>query len=150
MANKYEGRVSIKRDTLGILGSSLGGLISCYAGWTRLDVFGKVGFIGSSFWWDDQDYQNNVVPQECPTKAGSMPQIYMDSGKGSRGERDCTQYTSEIYALEHSRCGFTAGANTRTNVQDGGVHNEASWASCFNILIQKFYLADNVSAAPYI
>jgi len=100
VASKYEGRVLIERDTLGILGSSLGGLISCYAGWTRSDIYGKVGCMSSSFWWDDQDYQNNVVPQGCPTKAGSMPQIYMDSGNGSRGERDCTQYTSEIYALE--------------------------------------------------
>jgi len=46
-------RVEINRDTLGILGSSLGGLISCYAGWTRSTVYGKVGCMSSSFWWND-------------------------------------------------------------------------------------------------
>ena len=49
-------RVEISRDTLGILGSSLGGLISCYAGWTRSDIYGKVGCMSSSFWWDNLDY----------------------------------------------------------------------------------------------
>jgi predicted alpha/beta superfamily hydrolase len=34
---------------LGILGSSLGGLISCYAGWTRSKVYGKIGCMSSSF-----------------------------------------------------------------------------------------------------
>jgi predicted alpha/beta superfamily hydrolase len=46
-------RVDIQRDTLGIMGSSLGGLISCYAGWTRSEVYGKIGCMSSSFWWND-------------------------------------------------------------------------------------------------
>lgn len=46
-------RVEIDHSTLGIAGSSLGGLISCYAGWTRSEVYGKVGCMSSSFWWDN-------------------------------------------------------------------------------------------------
>ena len=49
-------RVEINREKLGILGSSLGGLISCYAGWTRSDVYGKIGCMSSSFWWDNEDF----------------------------------------------------------------------------------------------
>ena len=45
-----------KGRSLGILGSSLGGLISCYAGWTRPQVYGRVGCMSSSFWWNDQDF----------------------------------------------------------------------------------------------
>ena len=59
-------RVEISRDTLGILGSSLGGLISCYAGWTRSDVYGKVGCMSSSFWWDNQDFQTNLITKSTP------------------------------------------------------------------------------------
>lgn len=55
---KSKFRVDIQRDSLGILGSSLGGLISCYAGWTRSTVYGKVGCMSSSFWWNNQDFQN--------------------------------------------------------------------------------------------
>jgi len=36
---------------VGILGSSLGGLISCYAGWTRPSVYSAVGCMISSFWY---------------------------------------------------------------------------------------------------
>jgi hypothetical protein len=35
-------RVELQQPNLGILGSSLGGLISCYAGWTRSSVYSKV------------------------------------------------------------------------------------------------------------
>ena len=37
---------------LGIMGSSLGGLISCYAGWTR-QTYSRVGCMSSSFWWNN-------------------------------------------------------------------------------------------------
>ena len=30
------------QENMGVLGSSLGGLISCYAGWTRSSVYSKV------------------------------------------------------------------------------------------------------------
>jgi predicted alpha/beta superfamily hydrolase len=56
-------------DRWSILGSSLGnktdvfclctlnlvhpgGLVSCYAGWTRPDVWGYAGCMSSSFWWN--------------------------------------------------------------------------------------------------
>jgi len=41
-------RTSRKIEDRGILGSSLGGLISCYAGWTRA-TFAKAGCMSSSF-----------------------------------------------------------------------------------------------------
>ena len=44
----------------GILGSSLGGLVSCFAGWTRPHVYTSVGCMSTSFWWNDEDF-NNVV-----------------------------------------------------------------------------------------
>jgi predicted alpha/beta superfamily hydrolase len=31
-------------------GSSLGGLVSCYTGWTRSNVWSKAGCMSSSFW----------------------------------------------------------------------------------------------------
>ena len=37
-----------------IMGSSLGGLVSAYAGVTRPAVFGLVGAMSPSTWWDDR------------------------------------------------------------------------------------------------
>ena len=65
-------RVDIARETLGILGSSLGGLLSCYAGWTRSGVYGRVGCMSSSFWWDSNDFQRNVQTSVSPVVAGQV------------------------------------------------------------------------------
>jgi predicted alpha/beta superfamily hydrolase len=68
-------RVDINRDHLGILGSSLGGLISCYGGWTRPQVYGKVGCMSSSFWWDENDFQKRIIPASVP--ATPVPTFYV-------------------------------------------------------------------------
>ena len=47
-------RLVVNKDNLGMLGSSLGGLISCYAGWSRSNTYSKVGCMSSSFWWNNQ------------------------------------------------------------------------------------------------
>jgi predicted alpha/beta superfamily hydrolase len=44
------------RDHTGIMGSSLGGLISFYAGLKYQDVFSKVGVFSPSFWFNDSIY----------------------------------------------------------------------------------------------
>jgi predicted alpha/beta superfamily hydrolase len=132
-------RVTIERDSLGILGSSLGGLISCYAAWTRSAVYGRAGCMSSSFWWDENDYQKNVITGSQPPK-DMLPVIYMDSGDGSKGERDCGRYTQEIYDYELSDCGYSS-ENTFTYVMPGGTHDEASWGERFHIPIEKLYPA---------
>ena len=44
------------RDYTGIMGSSMGGLISHYAGIGYQDVFGKVGAFSCSFWFSEESY----------------------------------------------------------------------------------------------
>jgi predicted alpha/beta superfamily hydrolase len=81
-------RVKIdKGGRLGIIGSSLGGLISCYAGVTRPTLFGRVGCMSSSFWWNNQDFQNVVLPGHS-LKGKAHPIFYMDSGTNG-GEASC-------------------------------------------------------------
>ena len=45
------GRLLTGRDSLGIMGYSLGGLMSCYAAWTRSSVYGLASCQSASFWW---------------------------------------------------------------------------------------------------
>lgn len=74
-------------DNLGILGSSLGGLISCYAGFTRPTVYGRAGCMSSSFWWNNEDF-NNVILR----KHGRVPvTFYLDSGNAGTDNDDETQ-----------------------------------------------------------
>ncbi|KAJ1430975.1 Alpha/Beta hydrolase protein [Ochromonadaceae sp. CCMP2298] len=130
-------RVEIQRETLGILGSSLGGLISCYAGWTR-NVYGKVGCMSSSFWWDDGDFQKHVMLQQDPAVAGqSLPHIYMDSGTAE--PPSTTVYVNQIYdyCLQD---GFSTEEVCRY-LDQGGSHSESSWGPRFHIPIEYLYPA---------
>ena len=93
-------RILIQKESLGILGSSLGGLISCYGGWTRSSIYGKVGCMSTSLWWDDQDYQNMVVIESIP--ASPLPVFYMDSGTSGSlgGEAQCAVYTTQLFEYQ--------------------------------------------------
>lgn len=130
-------RISIVREQLGILGSSLGGLISCYAGWTRSTIYGKVGCMSSSFWWDDNNYQQHVILENSPSTEIAYPSFYMDSGTRG-GDETCAIYTSQIYDIYQSK-GFVADQNLFKYIDQGGSHNEASWGSRFYLPMQDLY-----------
>jgi len=133
---KEQFRVDISRATLGILGSSLGGLISCYGGWTRPQVYGKVGCMSSSFWWDSNDYQKSVVPASSP--APPLAKFYMDSGTGSVGEMECTELTNQVLG-EMEEKGFVDGDTVETYVDQGATHSESSWGPRLHIPIEFLY-----------
>jgi len=135
-------RVQIKRETLGILGSSLGGLISCYAGLTRPSVYGRVGCMSSSFWWDENDFQNNVVPASKPLEP--LNHIYMDSGTGSLGEKECTAYTANIYDQLVTDKDYSAEQDVFKYVDEGATHSESYWGPRFHIPLEDLYPSSTV------
>jgi predicted alpha/beta superfamily hydrolase len=135
-------RVEIKRETLGILGSSLGGLISCYAGLTRPSVYGRVGCMSSSFWWDENDFQNNVVPASKPLEP--LNHIYMDSGTGSLGEKECTAYTANIYDQLVADKHYEEGKEVLKYVDEGATHSESYWGPRFHIPLEDLYPSSTV------
>lgn len=51
---------------LAVMGSSLGGLISCYAAYKRSAVFQRAGCMSSSFFWNNEDFNNVVIPSVQP------------------------------------------------------------------------------------
>lgn len=137
-------RAEISRSSLGILGSSLGGLISCYAGWTRPNIYGKVGCMSSSFWWADQDYMNHMLPEHTAPTA-PRAHFYMDSGTAGSlgGEAQCAVYTAQVYDYMIST-GFGGAEEVEKYVDVGGQHNEASWGSRFYLPLEFLYPADTV------
>lgn len=57
-------------------GSSLGGLISCYAMYTRPTFFKNAICMSSSFWWNNEDFNNKVITNKYNTNTI----LYLDSG----------------------------------------------------------------------
>ena len=134
-------RVDISRDTLGILGSSLGGLISCYAGWTRDSIYGKVGCMSSSFWWDDNDFQKNVIPSSTPGIPYNI--IYMDYGTGSVGEKECGAYTTNIFEQMIGK-GYKENVEVFKYADEGATHSESYWGPRFHIPMEHLYPSSTV------
>jgi len=48
----------------GIGGSSLGGLLSCYAAYTRPSLFTAAICMSSSFWWNKEDFDKKILQKD--------------------------------------------------------------------------------------
>jgi len=112
------------RETTAVVGSSLGGLISLYAGVRRPDVFGVVGALSPSTWWDGR-----VILREAMSLAGRPVRplrVYVDSGDAG-ASRDGVDDTRELAATLRA-AGYVEGTTLRYVVQAGGQHSERYWA----------------------
>eukprot|EP00050_Salpingoeca_kvevrii_P018058 m.70377 g.70377 ORF g.70377 m.70377 type:complete len:483 (+) comp7876_c0_seq1:1570-3018(+) len=128
-------RVRTDRANLGILGSSLGGLISCYAGCTRPQVYSRIGCMSSSFWWNNQDFNSTIIPK-CAAKNGESF-FYLDSGNsgsptdcGSEDADDCVETQTIVRDLVAR--GLTFGSSVFYYLDPGAQHSEYYWGHRFN------------------
>ena len=113
-------RTEPDRAHTGILGSSVGGLISAYAG---VDVWGIVGAMSPSTWWDNTVIIGDVGGM--PT--GARPaRVYVDSGDSGSSNDDVTN--TNMLAATYVNIGYTSGVDFLHVVQAGGQHNEVYWA----------------------
>lgn len=107
-----------------LIGSSLGGLISFYAGLTRPMTFGGVGCLSGSLWWDNKHLINQV--QLTPSHRLPPTLIYLDAG----GINDNLGDTLEMREALLSK-GRILGKNLFFVHEPDGRHNEAAWARRF-------------------
>jgi len=98
-----------------LMGSSLGGLVSLYAGAKFNDIFGLIGAMSPSIWWDKKSILEIIKLSKFPLK------VYMDSGMVGGEE--------PYAALEAAKLYMKMGPQKFQFIldRDGG-HNEKSWA----------------------
>lgn len=111
-----------RADTV-LIGSSLGGLISSYAGVRKSDTFGLIGAMSPSVWWDNRALLG-IVAQ---TGATRPIRVYVDSGD-SGNSNDGVNDTRDLAAAYRS-LGYVDGPTLRHVVQPGAIHTESAWAS---------------------
>jgi len=111
-----------------MMGSSLGGLISFYAGWTRSDVYGKVAGMSSSFWWDSEQLVNTV---QNHSTASPQADFYIDIG-GNEGSVSSSQLMNSALLSQ----GFVQGQNMYYYYDANGSHTESSWRNRLVIPLQ--------------
>lgn len=110
------------RKYTGLMGSSLGGLISLYGGIQYQDVFSKVGSFSPAYWFADEcfDHVTNTGKQE-PMKIYTI----ISALEG-------TTYLDNMYQMETTlmNAGFTSDELSRT-LHNDGEHSEWYWAREF-------------------
>ena len=114
-------RSSPGRLDTAIAGSSLGGLASAYAGLWYADVFGLVGVMSPSTWWNNDELIGLVQVHQSATPQPAR--VYLDSGDSGPSNDDVTQ--TQVLAQAYQA---TAGVQVHYLVGKGDTHTESSWA----------------------
>jgi len=136
-----EYRTRPERGSTVLLGSSMGGLFSLWAAWTRPDVFGGAICLSSSFWWGERFMLNLVSGGICPAP---RPNLYLDSGAAaSKGEhdastRDGVHDTRAMYRALREHC-YELGDDLFLLSWTGHHHDTRSWAARVSTPLQLFF-----------
>jgi len=118
------------REHTGIMGSSLGGLISHYGSLANQDVFSKAGIYSPSYWFSDSVWAfTNMAGRQDAMR------IYLMCG-GSEGQSTINNMMDMQDSL--LEIGFTEDELSLT-VIPGGEHNEQLWSSDFGNAYQWLF-----------
>jgi predicted alpha/beta superfamily hydrolase len=108
-----------------LAGSSLGGLVTAYAGLKYPNVFGRLGELSPSTWWNTNvivgDVQGTLAAPNRPAI------VYVDSGSGTADDEADTDTLAQAYLA----LGYVDGSNFRHVIQSNAAHNETYWAERF-------------------
>jgi len=128
-----EYRTLTDAEHTGVMGSSLGGIASLYLGWTRPDVFTRIGAMSPSYWWADSQIVRMI--EELPPPDGLR--IWMDMGTAE--DRTDTNNDDISDVIETHRAvrdtligyGFKLGRNLKYVEDEDAPHNERAWSARF-------------------
>jgi predicted alpha/beta superfamily hydrolase len=121
IATQY--RVRTDRDSTGLGGSSLGGLVSLYLGLRYARWFGKLAIMSPSVWWNRKSilgYVNEHAPE-----IWDRPRLWLDVGdkEGRRTVHDVEMLDRRLKANH-----WQPGQTLHFEKVHGGTHDEPSWA----------------------
>lgn len=110
------------RENTGIMGSSLGGLISHFGVFQHTEVFGKAGLFSPSYWFSD-----SVWAFTASAQAGHWLRVYQmcGSAEGSNTDVNMLRMSDSLIAIGLPE------TNIKNVVIPGGQHNEALWRGQF-------------------
>lgn len=126
-------------ENTAIMGSSMGGLISLYAGLRNSDTFGKAGVISPSIWYNDKSILDSIASmEELPNT-----KFWIDAGTGeTAGVGDqlgsMVQNARDLSALLMEKGAAPVDDFLYYEVPKAG-HNEASWSERVNMTLTYFF-----------
>jgi enterochelin esterase-like enzyme len=135
-------RVRHERESTGMGGSSLGGLVTLYLGIRHAQHFGKLALMSPSVWWNHKSvlgYLNEQAPQ-----LWELPRLWLDVGdrEGHRTLRDAEHLARRLKAN-----GWQPGQTMHFEKVHGGSHDEGSWATRVRPMLKFLFPAHGRSLA---
>jgi predicted alpha/beta superfamily hydrolase len=123
-------RTRRERNSTAIMGSSLGGLVSLYAGAAFSQTFGLVGALSPSIWWNQESIINTVL------RAPFMPaKVYLDSGDSGGEKPEDVQACAGAFKFR----GMVNTVNLKIIIQPGATHSEQFWAERLPLALQFLF-----------
>lgn len=126
-------RTQSDKSHTGIMGSSLGGLISFYTARAYPNTFGQVGMISPSVWWKDEQAKLDI---------GAFPKdvkIWVDMGTQEGRNPEATLKTAKDFVSGLEQAGFKHFNNLAFHIEEGADHSEAAWARRIERPLRFFY-----------
>ncbi|MCA9517319.1 MAG: hypothetical protein KC635_20405, partial [Myxococcales bacterium] len=127
-------RTQCEGSVTGLVGSSLGGLVSFYLGMRDPGTWGRVGAVSPSFWWNSQELSG-----EFEGYTGPLPTrlwVDMGTGEGSGGETIAT--TRRVVAAARAK-GMVDRDDLGYLEVPGAQHNEAAWKGRMPAILAFLY-----------
>jgi predicted alpha/beta superfamily hydrolase len=131
------------RQHTGVLGSSLGGLISLYLVWWHPETFSMAGCLSGSWMWDNTASLRMAASEKPPTP---LLRIYLDHGSEDAEGNQAWVYRSMRDALINR--GFVLGKNLAYHYGLNDEHNEASWGRRVWRPLVFFFGKKSIARAP--
>ncbi len=100
-------------------GSSLGGLVSMYAGLAHSDTWTRIAAVSPSLWWSNR----TMLSWSDGRPRAGLQRVYQDMGTAESGIQDLRDMRARLIAI-----GFALNLDLMHVEAAGHSHNEASWA----------------------
>jgi predicted alpha/beta superfamily hydrolase len=119
----------------GLGGSSLGGLISLFLGFSYPEVFGKLAVMSPSLWWDQRSILRTIDLRDPKPDL----RIWLDigTGEGVRHVRDADMLERVLV-----KRGWQMGKDLIYEKVDGAVHDENAWSERFGDVLRFLFPSD--------
>jgi len=130
------------RENTGVMGSSLGGLMSFYLGVKYQNIFGKVGVFSPSFWFSDSSY---ILPAHVQKKFTTK--MYLLAGGKESKDRNVINETKKMMDALLAK-GYKEDEIKFVPKEDGQ-HNETFWKREFpDAIVWLFGLQTTATIKP--
>jgi len=122
-------------------GSSLGGLLSLYLGLSYPGVFGRLGILSPSVWWDHRAILTTV--RRTRPKPPLRLWVDMGTAEGQRGLDDARLLKAALVGA-----GWVDDIDLRYREFEGATHSERAWAERIGTVLEWLFPARSSGIAP--